>query len=84
MLAYGFRQHGIAHPLVGVSLKRAGRMVNVGIEGEDLWARTDAVTRVDLVGVASVALAFASRRYRRLTTLPSGFGELALDDERGL
>ncbi|OWV65342.1 hypothetical protein ATY76_18985 [Rhizobium sp. R339] len=87
-------QHGVAHPLIGVFLKRAGCMVHTWIELEDLWdvfpvadalacqsaLRPHAIARVDLVFIASVALAFAGARNSRLATLSSGFGELALDE----
>lgn len=67
------RQHGVAHPLIGISLKWAGRMVCRRIEREDLWnvfpvtnafpgdsaAGAQAVTRAGLFDIASVALALA-------------------------
>ncbi|AGS26643.1 hypothetical protein REMIM1_PF00983 (plasmid) [Rhizobium etli bv. mimosae str. Mim1] len=37
MLAYCCRQHGVAHPLIGLSLKRAGRVADTRIERDDLW-----------------------------------------------
>ncbi|SDN52715.1 hypothetical protein SAMN05216328_12882 [Ensifer sp. YR511] len=90
MLAYRCRQNGVSHPLIGVSLKRAGRMIDTWVEVEDLWdvlpvanalacqstLRAHTVPRVDLVSVASVALALARGQRRCLAALASGFGEL--------
>ncbi|POH33442.1 hypothetical protein ATY30_02455 [Sinorhizobium americanum] len=95
VLANCGRQNRVAHPLIGLAGERAGRMLSGRVYGENLRdvipvtnsfacegaARADAVGRIDLLGVAAIALGLSGARRGGLAAFTSRLSKLAFNDQ---